>query len=155
AIVSLPTRPSPWKAAAFREPDEAPPRPTSVTALFDGDHLAKVASADLGGGDAMVAWVTYFLDATGVKRKGKKEKEPNEDGPAATLGVRPIVGGAPGKAVTISKKAISIGGVALAPAPGKDGKKPETALAWVARERGEPQVFVTKLGADGEKTAQK
>jgi hypothetical protein len=50
---------------------------------------------------------------------------------------------------------VSIGGIALAPAPAQGGKKPETALAWVARVRGEPQVFVTKLGPDGEKLAEK
>ena len=42
-----------------------------------------------------------------------------------------------------------------APAPAVGNKPPETVLAWVAKERGEPQVFVTKLGPDGKKLAQK
>src|SRR5262249_5406622 len=130
---------------------------SAVTALFDGDHLARVAATDVPGSGALTAWVTYVLEASGphiAKRKGKKE---DEEGPSAALSVRSIgAGGAAGKTVQISKKAVSEGGVALAPAPpARDGKKPEIALAWVARERGEAQVFVTKLGPDGEKLAQK
>ncbi|APR84689.1 Hypothetical protein A7982_10038 [Minicystis rosea] len=155
ALISLPKRQSPWKAPAYREPDEAPPRAASVNALFDGDHLAKVTAADLPGGGTLAAWVTYVIEAAGARR-GKRAKPANEDGPAATLSVRPIgADGAPGKPVTITNKAVSIGGVALAPAPGRDGKKSETAAAWVARVRGEPQVFVTKLGPDGEKLGEK
>src|SRR5262249_30881827 len=61
ALLSLPLRASPWKAAAAREEDEAPPRATSVTALFDGDPLARIAAADLPGG-SLVAWVSYVLE---------------------------------------------------------------------------------------------
>jgi hypothetical protein len=154
ALVSLPKRESPWKAPAFREADESPPRPVSVTALFDGDHLAKVAAAELPGGGALSAWVTYVLEASGP-RGGKRGKGGGEEGETATLMVRPLAAdGAPGKPVTITNKAVSIGGVALAPAPA-GGKKQETAVAWVARVRGEPQVFVTKLGPDGEKLGEK
>ena len=53
----------------------------------------------------------------------------------------------------LSRKALSIGGVALAPVAGD--KQAETAVAWVAREKGESQVFVTKVSASGEKLAQK
>jgi hypothetical protein len=156
-LFSLPTRPSPWRAPAMRDNDEAPPRATTVTALFDGDHLAKVAAADVPGTGSLVAWVTYVLGATGpVLEAGKKKVPRAEDASAASLMVRAVgEGGALGKPLTLSKKAVSEGGVALAVAPGREGKKPETALAWVARERGESQVFVTKLGPDGEKLAQK
>lgn len=154
ALVSLPTRESPWKAPAYREPDEAPPRASSVTALFDGDHLAKVTAAELPNKSSLAAWVTYVLESAGGGKGKRGKAPPKEDGQAATLGVRPISAeGVPGKPVIITNKAVSIGGLALAPAPG--GKKTETALAWVARVRGEPQVFVTKLGPDGEKLAEK
>ncbi|MFT3766562.1 MAG: hypothetical protein QM820_13765 [Minicystis sp.] len=155
ALVSLPQRKTAWKAPAYREPDEAPPRATSVNALFDGDHLAKVTAADVPGGGSLAAWVTYVIEAAGGAR-GKRAKPAAEEGQAATLGVRSInADGTPGKPVVISNKAVSIGGVALAPAPAAEGKKPETVAAWVARVRGEPQVFVTKLGPDGEKLAEK
>jgi hypothetical protein len=156
ALVELPKRESPWKAPAAREADEAPPRATSVTALFDGEQLAKVAGADLPGGGTLAAWVTYVLEARGKRGpKGKAvEKEP--EGQSASLGVRAVgANGALGKMTVLTTKAVSVGGLALAPAPAKGDKKVETALAWVARVRGEPQVFVTKLGPEGEKLAEK
>jgi len=154
ALLSLPTRPSPWTAPALRESDEAPPRAASVTALFDGEHLARVAATELPGDGSLVAWVTFVLEAGG--NTGKKKAKKEEEAPSALLAVRPIgEGGAPGKPIIVSKKAVSEGGVALASAPAREGKKAEAALAWVARERGEPQVFVTTLGPGGEKVAQK
>ncbi len=157
ALLSLPSRPTTWKAPAMRAGDEAPPRATSVTAIFDGDHLARVAAAELPGGGTLAAWVTFVIEMSNtVAGGGGKKRVKQEEVATATLMVRGLgEGGAPGKTLTLSKKAVSEGGVALAAAPGRDGKKPETALAWVARERDEPQVFVTKLGPDGEKLAQK
>ena len=154
AMVSLPARKSAVKPAGYRDEDETPPRPIGITALFDGDHLAKVAAADLPGGGSMAAWVTYYLEGAS-SRAGKKAKD---EGPFATLGVRSVgEGGAPGKTLILSRKALSIGGVALAPGlPRTAGEKQsETAVAWVAREKGESQVFVTKVSASGEKLAQK
>jgi hypothetical protein len=151
AMVSLPARKSAVKAAGYRDDDETPPRPVGITALFDGDHLAKVAAADLPGGGAMSAWVTYYLEGSN-NLSGKNKAR--DEGPFATLGIRPIgADGAPGKTVILSRKALSIGGVALSPVAGE--KQAETAVAWVAREKGESQVFVTKVGADGTKLAQK
>ena len=150
AMVSLPARKSTVKPAGYRDEDESPPRPVGITALFDGDHLTKVAAAELPGGGSMAAWVTYYLEGAN-SRGGKKARD---EGPFATLGVRPIgADGAPGKTLILSRKALSIGGVALAPVAGD--KQSETAVAWVAREKGESQVFVTKVGANGEKLAQK
>jgi hypothetical protein len=159
AIVSLPNRPSTWKAPAWRDADDGPPRPVSVTALYDGDHLAKVAAADIPGAGSLTAWVTYYLEdsTSGGKKPVKKNKD--DEGPFATLGVRPITAdGVAGKTAILSRKALSIGGVALTPArqdAGGPAKKPEAVIAWVARERGESQVFVTKVGVDGAKLAQK
>jgi hypothetical protein len=157
ALVSLPVREGPWKAPAYREADESAPRATSVAALFDGDHLSKVAAADLPGGGALTAWVTYFLQVTGAPAGKKGKAAPADSATAsATLAVRSVgANGVPGKPVTIATTALSIGGVALAPAATREGRKPETALAWVASERGEGQVTVTKLGPEGEKLAQK
>jgi hypothetical protein len=158
AIVSLPIRETPWKAPAARDADESLPRAESVTALFDGDHLARVAATDLPGGGALAAWVTYVLESRASIGGAKKGKAPprDEESPGATLGVRAIgANGAPGKLLTIATNALSIGGVALAPSPAPEGKKPETALAWVTSGHGEPQVMLTKLGPDGDKLAQR
>jgi hypothetical protein len=154
ALVALPARKSAVKPAGYRDEDESPPRPVGITALFDGDHLAKVAAADLPGGGALAAWVTYYLEGASNLGAGGKKKAPKDEGPLATLGVRPIgADGTPGKTVILSRKALSIGGVALAPSGGD--KPVETAVAWVAREKGESHVFVTKIGPNGEKIAQK
>jgi hypothetical protein len=155
ALLSLPARQTPWKAPAQRDSDEAPPRASSVTALFDGEHLAKVAATELPGGGSLVAWLTFVLEASPAPG-GKKAAKSAEEVTGASLTVRPLgADGVPGKPVVLSRKAFSVGGVALAPAPPREGKKAETAVAWVAHERGEPQVFVTKVGPDGEKIAQK
>jgi hypothetical protein len=157
ALLSLPVRQTAWKAPAVRTGDEAPPRAASVTALFDGDHLARVAAADLPGGGSLVAWVTFVIEAGGSPGGGGKNRAKKEDvTPTATLTVR-AVGAAegPGKPVVLSRKAVSEGGLAIAAAPAHDGKKPEAAMAWVAAERGESQVFVTRLGPDGQKLAER
>jgi len=156
ATVSLPIRKSRWKPAAQRDPDEVPPRPESVAALFDGEYLSEVAGADLPGGGSLAAWVTYYLD--GASNRPKKAGKKDEEGPFATLAVRPVgADGNAGKTVTISRKALSTGGVAMAAIEIEKGgeKKPETTIAWVARDKGEPQVYVTKVDAAGNKLAQK
>ncbi len=155
ALVSLPVRESPWKAPAARQGIEAPPRATGVSSLYDGDHLSRVASIGLGDKRALVGWVTYFLDGSGVGRASGGKAKPKGDGNAATISVRPIGDdGTPGKTVVVSQKAVSIGGISLAATP-RDNKKPEVAMAWAALDRGEPQVFMTRLGENGEKLTQK
>lgn len=157
AIVPLPVRESRWQPPARREPEEQPPRATGAVALYAGDHMSEVASAEFPGGGSLVAWVTYHLEPPEGEPKGKGDE------PLATLGVRSVgAQGELGKPVVLSKRAVSIGGVALsaAPAPkdakGAKGKLEEAALAWVAREKnGEAQVFVTKVSPSGEKLAQK
>lgn len=151
-LVSLPVRESPWRAPARREPPEQPPRASTVTALYEGAHLSRVTASSTEGGASLAAWITYVLE--GPAEEGAKGKA--DDTPGATLGLRPISSqGAPGKTVILSRKALSIGGVSLASAPPPSAGKPvETAVAWVARERGEAQVFVTKVGGDGQKIAQ-
>lgn len=165
AVVSLPVRKSGWKPPAWRESEDALPRAASVSALYDGDHLAEVAATELPGGSALAAWVTYFIDAdAGGKKPGKPEKAPGVT--AATLSVRPIgEGGAPGKPVILAQNALSVGGVAIVSPreeaaaagkkPGPPAKGAEAVIAWVARERGEGQVTVTRVSGSGDKLAQK
>lgn len=144
AAVSLPVRQGPWRAPALRDRADAVPRATSVRALYDGDHVARVAATDLGGGRAVGAWVTYYLEGAGGDKKAREQ--------GATLAVRAVGPDGLGKLNVLSQKASSFGGAAIAAAP---GDKPESVLAWVAREKGEAQVYVTKLDASGEKVTQK
>lgn len=112
ALVSLPVRASAWRAPAIREQVNARPRATAVTALYDGDHLARVAGAELGNGRSLAAWVTYYLE--GSSDAGAKGKDL-----AATLAVRAVGPDGLGKTTVLSDKAWSLGGVALATAPGE------------------------------------
>ncbi len=150
AVVGLPVRQSPWRAPASRDPDEKPPLPLGVTALYDGEHLARVASTERPSGGALAAWVTYYIEGSNEGAGAK----PRKDDPLATLAVRAVsAAGVPGKTQVLSRRALSIGGVAIAATPG--GKAEENALVWVAREKTEAQVHIAKLGPEGDKLAQK
>jgi hypothetical protein len=164
AFVSLEKRPSnAWRPAASKDSAGDKPHATSVTAIYDGDHLADVSATEVpgGGGNALAAWVTYYLDGTigmaqggGGGKKGKKAAAPQEDPFSATVAVRSVSPkGELGPVNVLSRHGVSFGGVSIAGAPG--GKRPEAAVAWVAKAKGEPQVFVTKLGANGEKLEEK
>ncbi|WP_437983180.1 hypothetical protein [Sorangium sp. So ce117] len=155
ALVSLPVRESAWRAPAFREDKDPPPRATAVRALAEGDSIAEVAAVELDGGAALSAWVTYFVE-------GASDAAPRGQEVSATLAVRAVSPGGLGKLSVLSQKASSLGGVAIAAAPplpadakGKGATQGESVIAWVARERGETQVYLTKVDATGAKVAQK
>ncbi|WP_437762831.1 hypothetical protein WMF27_44200 [Sorangium sp. So ce281] len=155
ALVSLPVRESAWRAPAFREDKDPPPRATAVRALAEGDPIAKVAAVELDGGAALSAWVTYFVE-------GASDAAPRGQEVSATLAARAVSPGGLGKLSVLSQKASSLGGVAIAAAPplpadakGKGAAQGESVIAWVARERGETQVYLTKVDATGAKVAQK
>ncbi|MRG92840.1 hypothetical protein [Polyangium spumosum] len=150
AAVALPVRQSPWRAPASRDPDEVPPRPLGVTALYDGEHLARVAAAERPSGGSLAAWVTYHIEGNSdVGRRPARKDEP-----LATVGVRAVsAAGVPGKTQILSRRGLSIGGVAIASAPG--GKVEESALVWAARDKNDAQVQIAKLGPEGDKLAQK
>ncbi|WP_044243632.1 TolB family protein [Chondromyces apiculatus] len=153
AVVSLPVREGPWRAPALRETGDQIPRATAVRALYDGDHVSEVTAANLGGGRALAAWITYHLDGASTEPRGARgARGADTKDQGATLAVRTVRPDALGKLTVLSQKASSLGGVALASAPGDN---PDSVLAWVAREKGEPQVYVTRLDANGEKVTQK
>ncbi|WP_156339266.1 TolB family protein [Chondromyces crocatus] len=149
AVVALPVREGPWQVPAHRETADAVPRASSVRALYDGEHVSRVAGTDLGGGRGLAAWVTYTLESNAAANGRAKDKDKDQ---GATLAVRAVGPEALGKLNVLSQKASSIGGVSIATAP---GERPDSVVAWVAREKGEPQVYVTRLDANGEKVTQK
>lgn len=148
AMLSLPLRSTNWTAPASRDPDDAPPIATAVTSIYDGEHLAKVASTELAGGMKLAAWVTYFVESNEASA-GKPSKKVE---PLASIGVRTIgPNGALGKTQIVSDRAVSIGGVALAHTPNKD----EAAMVWVSRDKTDTQVQIAKIDADSAKITQK
>lgn len=151
-VVVLPERASPWKPVAFRSDGGAPPLVRQVRSVWEGESVAQVAAAKLGGSSAttLAAWVTYFVDGSTDAEPAPKGEAPY----AATLGVRPVHDdGTLGEPVILSKRAMSDGGVAIAEAPAK--ARGDAVVAWVAAEKTGPQVYVTKVDADAKKIAQK
>jgi hypothetical protein len=147
AAVALPVRDNPWRSPAWRDADDLPPHPTRVTSIYDGDKLSHVASVETATG-ALTGWLTYVLgEGDPGMTQGKDEP------PGAVLSLRSVTrAGALGEPVEISKRAVSVGRLAMSTAT---TGKPETAVAWVGRSKDGPQVFVTKVDADGKKLAQK
>ena len=146
AVVSLASRKTEWYSPARRDPDDAPPRASALSALYSGEQIGRVAVTPLSTGGHLAAWVSYFPEgppAERLKKSGEAE--------LALVVAAPGAVGAP-TPIQLSKKAVSVGGVAMAAAPG-DAK--EIAIAWVAREKGESQVYVTKVDETGKKLTQK
>jgi hypothetical protein len=126
----------------------APPVPTDaprlgvVTTLAQGEPYADVAVAKVGDG-SVVALLTTALDDASQKKNGAESA-------GATITTRQLdAKGVPvGAPFTLSTRALTIGGVAIAP-----GATPEdgAAIAWVAREAGDPQVHVTRVDKRGKR----
>lgn len=149
ALVSLPMQTGEFVAPATIKAPTAPPRVSSVRSVYEGERLARTAASQLPGGEGtLVGWLTYVLGEDQAANPGKTVDE------EALLGVRVVAkNGALGPVTALSRKAHVVGGLAMASVNGAKGS--ETTLAWVAREKGKAQVYVTALDAAGQKTAQK
>ena len=153
AVVELSIHPSLWEAPAARVTDGPPPRAVTVRALHDGDHLSKVSAVELANGSTLAAWVTYVQEPASDATPKKPTRDARR---GAALSLRSIApDGMLGSTVTLTGKAVSAGGLALAAGPVVDGKPQESALAYVAREGTDAQVFLARLGPTGEKLAQR
>ncbi|NUO49591.1 MAG: hypothetical protein HOV80_12110 [Polyangiaceae bacterium] len=150
-VINIPERQPAWRAPAWRADDERPPKITALQTVADGARFSAIRSLRLpDGASTLTSWVTYHLDGTTAAEAAPKGESPY----AATLAVRPLSSGSSfGAPVILSKRAVSSGGVAMAAVPG--GKRAETVLAWVASDKGTPQVFATKVDEKGQKVAQK
>jgi hypothetical protein len=136
------------------------PRAISLDGFAEGDRIADLAGLAVGD-HMLLAWVTYYDEGSAAARR-KKPARGGSRGPAAadpgkqgaSIVVRAIdrEGEALSQPKVISSKAVSFGGVALAQGT---GRKNDIALAWVGKDGGVGQVFVTKLSESGDKQAQK
>ncbi len=118
------------------------PRLGVVTTLAQGEPYADVAVATVGDG-AVVALLTTALDDASQRKRGAES-------PGAHVTTRQLdPRGLPiGTASTISTRALSIGGIAIAPGGTPDDG---AAIVWVAREGGDPQVHVTRVDKRGKR----
>jgi hypothetical protein len=144
-------------SAAERPPPPAFPRALALGALAEGERISDLAV--LSQADRfLLAWVTYF-DGGGppvraAPRGAKQTAAPPAQQRGASVVVRVLDGNGEtiGASNVISVKADSVGGVSLAAAPSGQG---EAGLAWVGKDAGVGQVFVTRLSRSGEKQAQR
>lgn len=119
------------------------PRIVGVVTVASGQPYADVATVRVGS-TTLLATLTTALESVDERSRGKRA-------PAAMLAVRAFDDdGQPlGPVSTISSRALPVGGVAIAP-----GARPEDgeAVAWVARDDGDPQVHVAHLDRQGRRT---
>ncbi|HMI88673.1 MAG TPA: hypothetical protein VK550_31555 [Polyangiaceae bacterium] len=139
-------------------PQPAFPRASAFGALAEGERIADLAV--LAQPDRiLLAWVTYF-DGGGAIRPSRRDSSKKaatltpqqQRGAKVAVRVLDPEGEALGNANVISVKADSIGGVSLA---GDTSPQADAALAWVGKDAGIGQVFVTRLSRTGEKQAQR
>lgn len=138
-----------------RVPAAVPPRPVSNRAVVASAEPLSELDAVRVGDISHVAWVTHFAEGL-----GGSVREPPPDAPGnpkqpmrAQLVVQRVDSkGASIDAPTIvSVRASSAGGVALAPST----KTNDVCVAWTAEDNGDPQVFLTRIGADGKRKLQR
>jgi hypothetical protein len=151
-LTKLERRSDAWRPAGRVLGAEQPPRIRENRVLAQTDALSDLALVKLGTG-SVAAYLTEFDPAT----PWVKLKHPAPDGRLeplrarlALLGLRPDGSVLAGEQV-LSLRAHSLGGIALAPAaPG-----PDVLAAWTGVDAGQPQVFLTLIGADGTHHAQR
>jgi hypothetical protein len=141
-----------WRSAARLLGREEPPRVRENRVLATSEPLAAVALAKHAGG-SLAAFITDFDPTT----PWVKLKKPASDGRYEPLRARlDLLGlkpdGAPiAPAQNLSIRAHSLGGIALASgAPNGD-----LFAAWTGVDFGQPQVFLTLVGADGARHSQR
>ena len=140
ATSSTPTRvftaplargPAKHRVAATPPPPADAPEVLAIGTLSNGTLVSDVATARAGKDAWFVASLASNDDATG------------------TLGVRALAqDGTAGPITVLAKQALPIGGVAITAAD--EG----AAVAWVAKDGGDPQVHVARLDKAGKRTSE-
>jgi len=134
------------------------PRTLSLGAFPEGERIADLAAVAVDD-RILLAWVTYFDDGAASARRGRSagrarakapaSAEPPNKGASVMVRLLDKNGDPFAQPYVISTKAVSIGGVAVAPS---SGTRHDVGLAWVGKDNGVGQVFVTRVSPAGEKT---
>jgi hypothetical protein len=133
---------------------QPPPRPQSNRAVHISGESLSAVDVTTSGKTTFLGFLTHFPEGLGANRQPPPGAPGDPKKPtAAHLGVQRLdASGQPTEAPTmISVRAMSAGGLALAPST----KAEEVCVAWVARDNGVPQVFLTRVGADGKSLLQR
>jgi hypothetical protein len=137
--VQLTERPNRWRAPVPIPPPPDAPSVLAIDTLASGDLYTDVAVTPTDEG-SLVAAITSSVD----------ESPPGGGSKGARIVLRPLdpSGASRGPAVTLTKRALSVGGVGIAAGTKIDGG----AVAWVAREGGRVQVHVSRVDRLGRRT---
>ncbi len=135
--------------------DQASSALHSNRALVSVDGPLSTLSATSVGSSSLVGWITHFVESpAGNARRPPPDAPGDPSKPvAAEVGLQLVDNhGVPvGPRRLISVRGYSPGGIAIA----SDPASKDACVAWVARDNGDPQVFVTKVGPDGTRKAQR
>ena len=153
-----------WPPLARRMDVPDAPGASSLATLWAGPRLAEVAVAPLGEG-WMAASITDHPEgstppplpadvdqrAEAEKDRAHKRNPKSVPGRGAIVTVHPL--GKDGVAApprTLSVRALSSPGVAVAASP----QHKEACVAWVARDNGDPELFLTRVDREGKRLGQ-
>jgi hypothetical protein len=147
-LVTLPARATTWHKPARRLPPPQPPLALALDAVGDFDQpIADMSAAKLADGRTLIAWITHPTSAP----QGAQPSPAN-----AVLSFRFIdAEGKPGPVQTLSKRAISIGGVEVIALPGGTKGRGVALVAWAGPSNNDAQVYLTSLDANGKSEKQK
>jgi hypothetical protein len=153
--VPLPVRPTPYRAAAEPVAPLAKPRVVSGDVLLRAPApLSQIAVGQLSGRD-LVGYVTEFDPTTPWQKLSKPAADGRLEPLRARLAVRPFshdgARAALGEEQVSSLRAHSLGGLGLL----TEAAAKDSLALWTGLDKGEPQVFLTSVGRDGKRGAQK
>jgi hypothetical protein len=143
-LATLPVRQSPWRAPVTSAAPGAARAQAIKTVTETSTRIADLDAVRLHDGRVLVAWVTHVAGEAGPSAA------------AATLAYRIVDGDALGPVRTLSERAIALGGLRIAalPAP-KTPRDPVAAIAWSGPNNDTPQVYLSAIDGDGDKTTQR
>ncbi len=150
--VELSEVPPEWTPSAWNVANGPAPRATWMNSIARSDSIAEL-SAVRQGATSRVAWVTYFDPETPFLRSKTAAPDGKYEPPRAVVRVLDLPDkGVPAETTVISYRAHSPGGVAIAPGDPTSG---QSLIAWAGIDNKVPQVFLTLVGPNGKKVAQK
>jgi hypothetical protein len=146
--VPLPVRQTPYRAAAEEAEPLARPRvATSDLVARAAAPLAQIVVSSAGD-STYVGYVTDFDPTTPWQRLSKPAEDGRLEPLRARVALRLFTGDgrkALAEEQVVSLRAHSLGGLSLA----------DSLAAWTGLDQGQPQVFLTALGADGKRGTQR
>lgn len=150
-MADLERRSDQWVSPVTREAPQTPPRIQSIQTVATLDPVSDIVVQKAGNRE-MSAWISYFDPSLPWQRTAAPGPDGRTDPLQATLQVAVSGSPQPFAVETISRRAQTLGGVALAPAL---SGRPGSLLAWTAMDNGVPQVFLTELDPNGKRLIQK